>query len=77
MRHYQQLTLKEKLALLDMVKAEAVKGPLEVFDLLFVLEVFVPESAIRSACLDRGWTEKQFHELWKFSEASSKIVFGL
>lgn len=77
MRHYQQLTLKEKMALLDLVKVEAVKGFKDVFDLLVTLEVFVPESAIRLACLECGWNDFTFHQLWKLSEASSVVVFGL
>lgn len=77
MRHYQQLTLKEKLALLDMVKVESAKGVTEVFDLLVTLEVFVPESAIRVACLESGWNEGKFHQLWKLSNDSPITVFGL
>jgi hypothetical protein len=77
MRHYQQLTLREKMALLDLVKTESAKGVTEVFDLLVTLEVFVPESAIRVACLESGWTEGKFHQLWKLSDASTVAVFGL
>jgi|WetSurMetagenome_2_1015567.scaffolds.fasta_scaffold1266216_1 hypothetical protein len=77
MRHYQTLTLKEKIALLDMVKTDAVYGPQKVHDLLTVVEVYVRESDIRTACLGAGFTEYDFHLLWKLSENAPLVVFGL
>jgi hypothetical protein len=76
MRHYQTLTLKDKIALLDMVKVEAAQGPQQVHDLLTTLEVYIRETDIRTACLGAGFMEYDFHLLWKLSENAPLVVFG-
>lgn len=78
-RQYKNLTLSEKRVFQDMIKEKAgQKEPVQaVWDLLNTLEVSVLESDIRYACIEYGWTEGDFHKLWKLSNNSEYPLFSL
>jgi hypothetical protein len=78
-RQYNNLSLSEKLVFQDMIREKAGQSDTvnAVWELLNILEVHVFESDIRYACLEYGWTEGKFHELWKLSNNSEYPLFSL
>jgi hypothetical protein len=62
---YKNLTLRDKLAFLEVIKGEASQGAERVAQALRDLDVTVNETDLRLALRSAGWGEQDFHALWE------------